>query len=107
MREQAPRTTFLVDAADYLKLAAQVDETKIREAFIGVWPSREDFGRQLLEENNAEKRLQSLPLWLRQYVRLDGEAIVKDLERDGVYALAEISRGVCVFDGPIIHKLQE
>lgn len=101
------KKTFLVDAMDYLKVTAQVDEAQIREAYIGLWPSREAFGQHLLEDTSAEEKLQGLPNWLRPYVRLDGAALVADLEREGVYTVAEISRGVCVFDGPIAHEWQQ
>ena len=108
MSERSPQRQFLVDAVDYLKVTAQVDEREIREAFIGLWPSREDFGQSLLNDNDAAtKRLSALPQWLRPYVRLDGAAFVRDLEREGVYRVAEISRGVCVFDGPAIRSWQE
>ena len=107
MHETAPGTTFLVDARDYWRVLDQVDEGQIGEAFIGLWPSREDFGQQLLAENNAADRLADVPAWLRPYVRLDGTALVADMERAGIYVLAEVARGVCVFDGPIARGWQQ
>ncbi len=37
--------TFLVDAADYRGVLQHVDEARIKDAFIGIWPSRDDFGQ--------------------------------------------------------------
>ncbi len=96
--------TFLVEAADYSEVLRKVDERSIQEPFIGIWPSREAFGLHLLSDGNAEARLQMLPLWLRPYVRLDEAALAGDLEREGLYVLADVSRGVCVLDGPTVHN---
>ncbi len=58
----------------------------------------------MLRDGSAAARLEALPLWLKPYVRLDGAALVGDLERDGLYVLADVAQGVCVFDGPTVHK---
>jgi hypothetical protein len=107
MHENNKRATFLVDAADYRGVLQHVDEAHIKDAFIGIWPSRDDFGRHLLDDGDATARLETLPLWLKPYVRLDGAALVADLERDGLYVLADITQGVCVFDGPTVHNAQK
>ena len=98
---ETTRQTFLIDAQDYLQVVEQIDETKMKEAYIGHWSSRDAFGQHLLADTNADRVMAEVPLWLRPYIRLDGAALVADLERDGIYTVAEISRGVCVFDGPI------
>ena len=102
--QEKQQRTFLVEAADYHEVLQKVDEQQIEEAFIGIWPSRDDFGAHLLSDSSAEMRLQALPIWLRPYVRLDGAALVADLERDGMYVLADVRQGVCVFDGAIVHS---
>ncbi len=106
MSEAQQQRTFLVEAADYCEVLRKVDERSIQEAFIGLWPSREAFGLYLLSDGSAEARLQTLPLWLQPYVRLDGAALVGDLEREGLYVLADVRRGVCVFDGPTVHNAE-
>ena len=85
-------------------MIAQIDEVRLQDAFIGVWPDRESFGQHLLADGPAAERLAELPMWLRPYVRVDGEAVVRDMEAAGHYVLASMRRGVCVFDGPIIHN---
>ncbi len=107
MSETQQQRTFLVDAADYREVLRHVDERYIKDAFIGIWPSRDDFGCHLLHDGRAEDRLAQLPGWLQPYVRLDGAALVADLERNGLYVTADISRGVCVFDGPVMHNMQK
>jgi hypothetical protein len=104
MSETQQQRTFLVEAGDYPEVLRKVDERSIAEAFIGLWPSRDAFGLHLLSDGSAEARLDALPLWLRPYVRFDGAAFAGDLEREGIYVLADVSRGVCVFDGPTVHK---
>lgn len=101
---ETQQRTFLVEAADYCEVLRKVDECSIQEAFIGLWPSRDAFGLHLLSDGSAEARLDTLPLWLRPYIRLDGAALAGDLEREGLYVLADVSRGVCVFDGPTVHN---
>ncbi len=107
MHENNKQETFLVDAADYRGVLQHVDEARIKDAFIGIWPSRDDFGQHLLRDGSAAARLEALPLWLKPYVRLDGAALVGDLERDGLYVLADVAQGVCVFDGPTVHNAQK
>lgn len=104
MSETKKQRTFLVEAADYHEVLKKVDEQRIREAFIGLWPDREAFGCHLLGDSSADDRLQLLPLWLRPYVRLDGTALVNDLEREGLYVLADVRQGVCVFDGAVVQS---
>jgi len=65
------------------------------------------FGLHLLEDTRADRVLQAVPNWLRPYVRLDGAAYLNDLERVGVYSVADIDRGICVFDGPIAKSWQQ
>jgi len=104
MKEAPPRSTFIVDSSDFLRITAEIDERLLKEAFIGLWPNRNAFGQHLLNDNNATESLEHVPRWLRPYVSLDGAAFVDDLVKQGVYVVTDVSRGVCVFDGPIIHN---
>lgn len=101
---QQGQRTFLVEAADYHAVLQKIDERQIKEAFVGLWPDREAFGQHLLSDSSAGARLDTLPLWLRPYVRLDGAALVSDLERDGLYVLTDVRQGICVFDGAVVHS---
>ncbi|TFV62033.1 hypothetical protein E4P41_08515 [Geodermatophilus sp. DF01-2] len=77
------------------------DETRFREAYMGRYASREEFGRQLLSSLGADGRLTRLPDWLQAYIRLDGEAVVRDFEQAGqlwVFDAPDHS-GTYVFDG--------
>jgi hypothetical protein len=105
--ETTTRAPFIVDAADYQRVIAQIDEDRLKDAFIGVWADREAFGQHLLHDGGAEERCSALPTWLRPYVRLDAEAFVRDMEAAGHYVIASMRRGVCVFDGPAIHAARE
>jgi hypothetical protein len=102
MSEQQTRPTFLVPAEDYKQIVERLDEATISQAFIGRYESREAFGLHLLDDTSAKRRLAELPPWLRPYVRLDGEALVTDLESTGVYVIAPVESGICVFDAPAV-----
>ena len=102
--QQGTQSTFLVEAADYLEVLQKVDERQIKDSFIGIWSSRDAFGLHLLSDSSADRRLATLPIWLQPYVRLDGAALVGDLEREGLYVLADVKQGVCVFDGAVVHS---
>ncbi len=91
--------TFLVPAEDYQQIIKQLDKTRLQETFVGRFDSREAFGLHLLADTNAEAQLATLPTWLRGCVRLDGEALAAELEASGLYVIAPVSSGVCVFDG--------
>ena len=104
MHEQQPHNlehrTFLVSVSDYQQLLERYDEATLTAAFVGRWASREAFGLELLQDVGAETRLRTLPGWLQPFVRLDGEAYSRDLERAGLYVVAPVESGVCVLDGP-------
>lgn len=102
--QQERRASLLVAATDYERIIATLDESTLEAAFVGQWSSREAFGQELLADTSAKQRLGELPLWLRDYVRLDGEAFVADLEQQGVYVVAPVQKGVCVFDGAIVRS---
>lgn len=102
MSEQQTKPTFLVPAEDYKQLAARLDEATLSQAFIGRYESREAFGLQLLGDTSAKRRLAELPPWLRPYVRLDGAALVADLESTGIYVIAPVDSGICVFDAAAV-----
>ena len=96
------KATFLVPAGDYQRIVEQVDESGLGEGFVGRWPTREDFGLHLLADTSALMRLAELPRWLRNVVRLDGEAFVAELEADGVFVITNVESGICVFDGDVV-----
>ncbi len=56
------------------------DEARFRESYLGHYADRAAFGRELLSQLGADRRLYRLPDWLRGYIRLDGEAVVADFE---------------------------
>jgi hypothetical protein len=104
MPEPELRPTFLVPADDYARIVEVLDETSLRDAYVGRWPSRNDFGLHLLEETDAPEKLAQLPRWLRNCVKLDGEALVSELEAEGVYVVTPVESGVVVFDGGVVRK---
>jgi hypothetical protein len=97
----------MVDANDYKSIIEHIDERTVREAFVGIWRSRDDFGGHMLRDMGAELRLQPIADWLRPYVRLDGARYAAELEADGHFVIADVAQGVCVFDGPIIRAHQQ
>lgn len=104
MHEQQSTKTFLVPAEDYEAIVERLDETTLRQAYIGRWASREAFGLHLLADSNAEERLAALPGWLRGFVRLDGDAFAADLEHEGVYVYVPVDDGVHVFDAAAVKE---
>jgi len=102
MHEPLPTRPFLVPGEDYRHIVDRLDERTLAAAFIGRWASREAFGLELLEDTSARARIAALPIWLRDYVRLDPEAYVADLERAGIYVVAPVESGVCVFDAATV-----
>lgn len=104
MHETQPRP-LIMDAEDYNRLATELDEPRLHEAFIGIWPSRSALGVHMLEEQNAGARLDGLPLWLKPYVSLDGEKYVREIEEVGGIRVGEIKQGICVFDGLELARL--
>ena len=102
--ETLKQEALLVGADDYRRLLEHVSEERLSAAFIGIWPSHNDFGRDLLNDAGAAQRLQLLPDWLQSFVHLDGEKFAAEMEADGHYVIADIKRGVCVFDGPIVRQ---
>jgi hypothetical protein len=52
----------------------------------------------------AQARLAVLPTWLRPHVRLDATSLVAEMETAGHYVVADIRRGICVFDGHVVHR---
>jgi hypothetical protein len=101
MQEQ-PATEFIVPIGEYRELVERYDERTLTAAFIGRWASREAFGLELLDDTSARACMAALPRWLRDYVRLDAEAFVADLERSGIYVVAPVDSGVCVFDAATV-----
>ena len=65
------------------------------EAYRGQWNSMADFAEQLLDDMGV-KFDELVPQWLSAYVRVDLEALGRDLSTD--YITAEGDNGVHVFD---------
>lgn len=105
MNEQQTRT-FLVPAEDYKSIVNRLDETTLRDAYIGRWASREAFGLHLLADTSAEQLLAELPGWLKGFVRLDGDAFAADLEHEGVYVYVPVEDGLHVFDAAAVRPRQ-
>lgn len=104
MHDQERRPTFIVPVEDYKQIVARLDETSLRDAYIGRWASRDAFGLHLLEDTSARDRLAQLPNWLRDHVRLDGESFVAELEAEGVYVVTPVESGVVVFDASCVRQ---
>lgn len=68
------------------------------EAFIGQWPSIEDYAESLFEGMGVELENQ-LPEPLSYYVHIDYGAFARDLELSGDIATSEGEGGVYVFEG--------
>lgn len=77
------------------------DEARFRQSYLGHYPDRAAFGRQLLTNLGAYSRLQPLPDWLRAYIRFDEEAVLADFERAGYFYIFDAPNGggTHVFDG--------
>jgi hypothetical protein len=77
------------------------DVDHFHAAYLGHYADRQAFGEELLAGLGADGRLQKLPDWLRAYVRLDGAAVVADVEQVGHFYVydAPDGRGTYVFDG--------
>lgn len=111
---EAAMTTEVQTAWDVWQLLTGTeDRTNFAHAYEGHYASRADFGDYLLNaQYNAPERLAALPMWLRGYVKLDGERFAADFERAGHYRLAEVSGpkddpkvGVYVFDGMVLAQV--
>lgn len=76
------------------------DENCFRRSYLGHYADRAAFGQELLAKLGADRRLYRLPDWLQAYVRLDGEAVVRDFEAAGHFYIfdAPADRGTFVFD---------
>lgn len=75
-----------------------IDRDGFEQAYLGCYATRGALGEQMLrEEYGAEERLVTLPRWLREYVRLDGEAFVADYEADGLLLIAPRTQASGVF----------
>lgn len=76
------------------------DEDRFRRSYLGHYADRDAFGQELLAQLGADGRLYRLPDWLRAYIRLDGEAVVRDFEQAGHFYVFEApdASGVYVFD---------
>ena len=76
------------------------DEARFRSSYLGHYADRAAFGTELLSQLGADRRLYRLPDWLRAYIRLDGEAVVRDFEAAGHFYVFEApdGSGAYVFD---------
>lgn len=76
------------------------DADHFRRAYLGHYPSRAAFGEELALRLGAAERLARLPEWLRAYLRIDGEAVLRDFEQAGHFWVHELpdGQGAYVFD---------
>lgn len=76
------------------------DEGCFRRSYLGHYASRDAFGQELLARLGADGRIQRLPDWLQAYIRLDGEAVVRDFEAAGHFYVFDTpdEGGTFVFD---------
>lgn len=99
---EATKQRVLADLAwqAYRYWTGREDVAGFQASFLGHYPSRDDFGQELLRTLGAGARLQRLPDWLRAYLRFDGAAVLRDFEAAGhfwVYDLPD-GGGCFVFD---------
>ncbi|MCG8914897.1 antirestriction protein ArdA [Actinokineospora sp. PR83] len=61
-----------------------IDPDKFHEHYEGTWDSLEDYAEEWLTETGAYEFLEQVPEDFRQYVKVDVEAYVRDLEASGL-----------------------
>ena len=99
MHERLETRGFLVSIEDYAQLHTEFDDRSLQRAYVGRWPDRQAFGAELLADTKAAQHLAALPRWLRDYVTLDTERFVEDMEHSGEFVIRDVSSGIAVFDG--------
>jgi len=99
MHERLESKGFVVTTADYAQLHVEFDDSSLQRAYVGRWPDRQAFGAELLADTKAAQHLAALPRWLRDYVTLDTERFVHDMEHSGEFVIRDVSSGIAVFDG--------
>lgn len=68
------------------------------DLYKGTWESLEAYARHLLQDLAIDVPLDSLPEWIRPYVSIDVDAIVRDWESGSVTAIRARNGDVHVFD---------
>jgi antirestriction protein len=67
------------------------------EAFMGEWPSVEDYAEGFLEQLGLEEALEGLPEWLRPHMSVDIQSFALSLETDGDIWTAPTGEGSGVY----------
>lgn len=99
MHERLPTKGFVVPIEAYERLRERFSDDQLQRAYVGRWPDRTAFGEHLLRDTNAVGHIATLPVWLREYIRVDYGGFVHDRERDGMYVIHELQSEIVVFDG--------
>lgn len=74
------------------------DLATFEEAYLGHWPSTEDYAEELFEGTGVDLENQ-LPEPLSYYVHIDYEAMARDMEMSGDITTSEGDGGVHIFEG--------
>jgi antirestriction protein len=80
-------------------MAAEDEELdKFEEAYLGHWPSMTDYALDLLDDYGIESAIErDVPESLQPYIKVDAEALGRDLELGGDVSTFEGDAGVYVF----------
>jgi len=71
------------------------DAVHFRGAYVGHYEDRAAFGRNLVTLLGAPEYLARLPVWLQDYLCVDGEAVITDFEAAGHYYVHDAPDGGC------------
>ena len=83
--------------ADWLG-PAEATADRFERHYRGTWESILAYVDDLLSDLGAEQYLQDVPDWLRPYVRIDRDGLVRDLQLGGDIYVSDVEGGVAVFD---------
>jgi antirestriction protein len=74
---------------------------RFQDCYIGKWESAAAYVEEFLEDTGIERILdEAVPESLRDYVRVDTEALVRDMEYEGSLLSVETQGGVFLFHPP-------
>jgi len=89
--------------AAYANFLGSDDELlgQFEDCFIGQWESAAAYVEEFLEDTGIERMLdEAVPESLRDYVRVDTEAVARDMELEGSLLAVEAEGGVFLFHPP-------
>jgi antirestriction protein len=74
------------------------DLESFTEHYLGHWPSMEAYADQLVDDFGVQQELDRLTVPFREYIRVDTEALARDLEIE--YLTADADDGVYIWGQP-------